>query len=90
MVVWDLEVNLLTITTRTSGWFGHVFYGKQFPYFCHPSMTRLVTHGEYAADKPNLAAGAKVSLRPALPFPRLLLLLPDRVQTPRNTSAICL
>ena len=38
----------------------------------------------------NLAAGAKVSLRPAPPFPRLLLLLPDRVQTPPNTSAISL
>ena len=38
----------------------------------------------------KLAAGAKVSLRPALPFPRLLLLLPDRIHTPRNTSAISL
>ena len=38
----------------------------------------------------DLAAGAIVPLRPALPFPRLLLLLPDRVYTPRNTSAISL
>ena len=37
----------------------------------------------------NLAAGSEVSLRPALSFP-LLLLLPDRVHTPRNTSAISL
>ena len=42
------------------------------------------------APEKELAAGAKVSLRPALPFPRLLLLLPDRVHTPRNTSAISL
>ena len=35
----------------------------------------------------NLAAGSEVSLRPALSFP---LLLPDRVHTPRNTSAISL
>ena len=38
----------------------------------------------------NLAAGAKVLLRPALPFPLLLLPLPDRIHTPRNTSAISL
>ena len=38
----------------------------------------------------DLAAGAIVPLRPALPFPRLLLLLPDRIHTPRNTSAISL
>ena len=38
----------------------------------------------------KLAAGAKVPLRPALPLPRLLLPLPDRVHTPRNTSAISL
>ena len=38
----------------------------------------------------GLAAGAKVSLWTALPFPRLLLLFPDRVHTPRNTSAISL
>ena len=38
----------------------------------------------------DLAAGAKVSLRAALPFPRLLLLFPDRVQTPPNTPAISL
>ena len=38
----------------------------------------------------KLAAGSEVSLRPALPFPRLLLLLPDRVHTPRNTPAISL
>ena len=36
------------------------------------------------------AAGAKVPLRPALPLPLLLLLLPDRVHTPRNTLAISL
>ena len=36
----------------------------------------------------NLAAGSEVSLRPALSFP--LLLLSDRVHTPRNTSAISL
>ena len=42
------------------------------------------------AEKPPLAAGAKVSLRPALPLPRLLLPLPDRVHTPRNTPAISL
>ena len=48
------------------------------------------THkGEKHFEK-DLAAGAKVSLRPTLPFPRLLLLLPDRVHTPRNTSAISL
>ena len=45
--------------------------------------------GEKHFEK-DLAAGAKVSLRAALPFPRLLLLLPDRVHTPRNTSAISL
>ena len=37
-----------------------------------------------------LAAWAIVSLRAALPLPRLLLLLPDYVHTPRNTSAISL
>ena len=41
-------------------------------------------------SKTNLAAGAKVPLWTALPFPRLLLLFPDRVHTPRNTSAISL
>ena len=35
----------------------------------------------------NLAAGSEVSLRPALSS---LLLLPDHVHTPRNTSAISL
>ena len=38
----------------------------------------------------GLATGAIVSLRPALPFPLLLLPLPDHVHTPRNTSAISL
>ena len=38
----------------------------------------------------DLATRAIVSLRPALPFPRLLLPLPDRVHTTRNTSAISL
>ena len=38
----------------------------------------------------NLAAGSEVTLRPALPFPSLLLLFPDNVHTPRNTSAISL
>ena len=45
--------------------------------------------GEKHFEK-DLAARPKVSLRPALPFPRLLLLLPDYVHTPRNTSAISL
>ena len=48
-----------------------------------------VTRGRYAFEK-DLAAGAVVSLRAALPFPRLLLLFPDRVQTPPNTPAISL
>ena len=57
------------------------------------SLDWRVAHGpDIAPDlsKTKLAAGAKVPLRPALPFPRLLLFLPDRVQTPRNTSAISL
>ena len=38
----------------------------------------------------ELAARAKVPLRIALPFPPLLLPLPERVYTPRNTLAISL
>ena len=38
----------------------------------------------------ELAARAKVPLRTALPFPPLLLPLPERVYTPRNTLAISL
>ena len=38
----------------------------------------------------NLAARSKIPLRPALPFPRPLLPLPDNVHTARNTSAISL
>ena len=58
-------------------------------------LTRILgvhdfVHGVAQAAGAVLAAGAKVSLRPALPFPRLLLLLPDRIHTPRNTSAISL
>ena len=50
--------------------------------FSHAPKTRT-TEGK-------LAAGSKVSLRAALSFPRLLLLLPDRIQPPRNNSAISL
>ena len=53
-----------------------------------------VPHPSYQPNarelKEELATGAEVSLRPALPFPRLLLPLPDRVHTPRNTPAISL
>ena len=44
----------------------------------------------FRLHRKDLAAGTIVPLRAALPFPRLLLLLPDRVHTPRNTSAISL
>ena len=65
------------------------------PHDCNDSSSsELVFRHAHRDHKPQrregLAAGAKVSLRPALPFPRLLLLLPDNVHTPRNTSAISL
>ena len=59
------------------------------PYSHAPETTNLTQGGANPFDQ-ILAAGAKVSLRPALPFPRLLLPLPDRIHTPRNTSAISL
>ena len=63
-----------------------------------PNLILPITHSAKASrpkrlrssQLKDLAPGAKVSLRPALPFPRLLLLLPDNVHTPRNTSAISL
>ena len=58
------------------------------------SPTRLRQEDHPETTRPqrgrNLAAGAIVSLRPALPFPPLLLPLPDYVHTPRKTSAISL
>ena len=49
------------------------------------------THGKNPDHKRwrGLAARVKIPLRPTLPFP-LLLPLPERVYTPRNTLAISL
>ena len=52
--------------------------------------TRQKPHRNKPRQGGDLAAGAIVSLRPALPFPPPLLPLPDHVHTPRNTSAISL
>ena len=69
---------------------------EAFPVSAHlpPSACRVVSPFSHCSQdkttEKELAAGPKVSFRPALPFPRLLLLFPDRVQTPPNTSAISL
>ena len=65
------------------------------PHDCNDSSSsELVFPPRHRDHKPQrregLATRAIVSLRATLPFPRLLLLLPDNVHTPRNTSAISL
>ena len=52
-----------------------------------PGPCRPATKNEQLRE---LAARAKVPLRTALPFPPLLLPLPERVYTPRNPLAISL